>query len=250
MDLIVEIPLTLRNIIVAAIGLVFGSFVTALSYRLPRGESIAKGRSRCPSCAHTLTARDLAPVFSWLLHKGRCGHCGVNISWRYPAIEIITAVLFVLVVASSNTAGQMGLLLVITPVIVSLAVIDIEHEWLPNGLVAILALLVVALRWVSDGEVFVGLALAAGVVIAGLLINTGCKAYKGSGGLGLSNVKLMAVGAFALPLYSFLFFLTLTALLSVFCLAIWKWTRPNRTFSLCPAILASFWVCLAAEGLI
>ena len=57
---------------VGLLGLIAGSFITALSYRLPRGESIAAGRSKCPACGTTLTAADLVPVVSWLLTRGRC----------------------------------------------------------------------------------------------------------------------------------------------------------------------------------
>ena len=246
----VEIPLTIRLILAALFGLVFGSLVTALSYRQPRGLSIAKGRSLCPYCVHTLAASDLVPVFSWVLNKGLCRYCGANISWRYPAIEITTATLCVIGMALSTTPEKMWVLLAITPAIMTLAVIDIEHKYLPNGLVLILALLAGAMRWVSDGEVLAGLALASGVVILGLLVDAGYRACMVSEGLGLGNVKLMAVGALALPLEVFIFFLALTTLLSIFFLVVYKCMRPNYEFYFCSTILASFWFCLVAEGFI
>ena len=69
------------------LGAIFGSAVTALSWRLPRGESWAEGRSRCPSCGHTLGPLELVPVLSWALSRGRCRHCGARVSIRYPLID-------------------------------------------------------------------------------------------------------------------------------------------------------------------
>lgn len=75
------------------VGLTLGSFVTMLSYRLPRGLSIVRPPSSCPRCQTRLGARDLVPVFSWLCVKGRCRHCHWPISPRYPLIELVVALL-------------------------------------------------------------------------------------------------------------------------------------------------------------
>lgn len=87
----VETLLWLKAIAGVALGLVLGSFVTMLSYRLPRGESIVWPRSRCALCKSALGVRDLVPLFSWIFHGGRCRHCGGAISIRYPAIEAVAA---------------------------------------------------------------------------------------------------------------------------------------------------------------
>ncbi len=76
------------------IGLIFGSFTGALSYRLPRGLSIARPPSSCPTCGARLGARDLVPVFSWIFSKGKCRHCGQKVSARYPLIELAVALGF------------------------------------------------------------------------------------------------------------------------------------------------------------
>ena len=84
-------------------GLCFGSFVNALGWRLhkqlnakkPNPDlSILKGRSMCPHCGHTLSAVDLLPVVSWLSLGGKCRFCRKPISWQYPVVEMVTAVLF------------------------------------------------------------------------------------------------------------------------------------------------------------
>src|SRR4030095_3666933 len=73
------------------IGLVMGSAVTAISYRIPRGLSWIQGRSACPSCHVPLQVLDLMPVLSFAFSRGRCRHCGVRIPWRYPLTEIACA---------------------------------------------------------------------------------------------------------------------------------------------------------------
>jgi len=88
-------------IIIGLLGLIFGSFFTFLFYRLKSGDAILVGedakRSKCPICAHTLTWCDLIPILSWCINKGHCRHCRAPISIRYPLIEIVTAIIFLLI---------------------------------------------------------------------------------------------------------------------------------------------------------
>lgn len=92
----------LPYVIAGFFGLVFGSFLTFLFYRIKNKEAWLWGReaarSKCPSCQTTLKALDLIPVLSWILSKGRCRHCKQAVSIRYLLIELVTACLFVLVV--------------------------------------------------------------------------------------------------------------------------------------------------------
>lgn len=81
--------------IVFVYGIVFGSFYNVVIYRVPLDKSITKGRSMCPSCSSTLRAKDLVPLFSWLLLGGKCRYCSSPISPRYPIIESVTGILFV-----------------------------------------------------------------------------------------------------------------------------------------------------------
>ena len=77
-------------IIAAAIfGTIIGSFLNVVAWRLPRGESLTKPRSRCPECGHQIRAYDNVPVISWLILRGRCRDCGHPISARYPLVEAL-----------------------------------------------------------------------------------------------------------------------------------------------------------------
>ncbi|MER2520189.1 MAG: prepilin peptidase [Bdellovibrionales bacterium] len=90
-DLSVVDFLWFRGLAGIVVGLCLGSFVTMLSHRLPRKQSIIRPASRCANCGAALGVWDLFPVFSWLFLRGRCRRCGVAISVRYPIIELVTA---------------------------------------------------------------------------------------------------------------------------------------------------------------
>jgi len=83
--------LTFRLIAGLVTGLILGSFVTMLSYRLPRRLSIIKPGSHCPACKTPLKPRDLVPVLSWAAQLGKCRYCGTFTGWRYLLIEIVLA---------------------------------------------------------------------------------------------------------------------------------------------------------------
>ncbi len=85
--------LVYRTLVSGLFGLILGSFFNVLIYRLPRGENIAQGRSRCPACGHPLAAADLVPLISYLLLHKRCRYCQSPIASRYPAVEALTGVL-------------------------------------------------------------------------------------------------------------------------------------------------------------
>lgn len=76
------------------LGLFFGSFLNVCIVRIPRGESVVKPRSHCMGCGHLVRWYDNLPVLSWVLLRGKCRDCGAGISWRYPAVELLTGLWF------------------------------------------------------------------------------------------------------------------------------------------------------------
>ena len=113
--------------VIALLGASIGSFLTLVTYRLPREEAIGLSRSRCPSCGATLTVRDLVPVLSWLFSRGRCRHCHTRVSARYPLTEFFCAL------GTVATVWWYGLTLEALAVaglwwcIVAIVVTDLEH---------------------------------------------------------------------------------------------------------------------------
>ena len=117
------------------LGLIFGSFATALAYRLPRDGSISTGRSKCPNCGNQITALQNIPLFSWVALRGRCKHCGNKISARYPLTELATALAFVGAAAKFGFTPEAFIYAGFFWALVVLTVIDLEFKLLPNKIV-------------------------------------------------------------------------------------------------------------------
>ena len=125
----------LRIAVAVQLGLVFGSFLTVVTHRVPKGESLVAPRSRCPVCGTRLRNADNIPVVSWLLLRGRCRTCGARISPMYPLTEIATAGLFA---AAALTFDRVWVSVMIAPflgLMVALAIIDLRHRIIPNRVV-------------------------------------------------------------------------------------------------------------------
>lgn len=185
---------TVAAVIAFGLGLIFGSFASVVAYRVPRGENIVSGRSKCPSCGREITALENVPVFSYLFLRGRCRHCGARISIRYPLIELVTGALFAASVVLYGITLQAVLYSAFFWVLVVLTVIDLEHKLLPNRIVypsfvaGALGLVVVAL---VDGELgrLRGAAFGA-LVFGGFLFIV---AFIVPAGMGGGDVKLAFV---------------------------------------------------------
>ncbi|MFO7638531.1 MAG: prepilin peptidase [bacterium] len=118
-------------VLVALLGLMLGSFFNVCIHRLPRGESIVTPPSHCPRCRRRIRASDNIPVLSWLLLRGRCRYCRKPISARYPAVELLTGLLFVAAWARFGPGWDVLRALLLIGLLVVLAMIDLEHTILP-----------------------------------------------------------------------------------------------------------------------
>ncbi len=182
------------TVVTGALGLIAGSFLNVVAYRVPAGRSVVSPGSACPACGAPIRPRDNIPVLSWFLLRGRCRDCDGAISPRYPIVEAATAGLWgatVVVIGASWTLPAylwfvaVGLVLVLT---------DLDHQRIPNRIL------------------FPGLAVGAGLLLAGALLDgdldsyvralAGAAAYFGGlfvvalaarGGFGFGDVKLAAL---------------------------------------------------------
>ena len=176
--------------VAAAFGLVIGSFLNVVAYRLPRGTSLATPRSACPGCGTPVRPYDNVPVLSWLLLRGRCRDCATPISVRYPLVEAGTALLWlavVLVHADDVTMLVLGLVLV--TLLVPTALIDLDHRIIPNRLTGPAAVLAVGLGLALDPaggpERLIAGAAAGGFFLLAALAHPS--------GMGMGDVKLAGV---------------------------------------------------------
>lgn len=180
-------------LVVFILGLLFGSFLNVVIYRLPREESIVTPGSHCPQCNTPLKAGELIPVVSYLIQKGRCKTCGAQISSRYPKVELLTALLLTLQFHYFGFVFEFVFFAFLTLILVALTMIDYDLQIIPDELNLLLLVLgVVYLLVVRLPEVsLLGLLphLIGFVVGGGLFLLI---AVVSKGGMGGGDIKLMA----------------------------------------------------------
>jgi len=222
------------------LGLIFGSFASALVHRIPLGIGWGRQRSACPACAHVLGVRDLVPLFSWLFLRGRCRYCAAPIGMRYPLIELSTMMLCVLVGLVFGV-GLPGLVVMLAmPFLVAMLVIDLDHMILPDQLNIILFVLGLIYVFVSESLRF-ETALLGAVLYAGLLWVTGwvMRLLLRRDAVGFGDVKFFAVAGLWLGPMMLPLFLCLSGVIGVAFGVIWKKVRGGAVFPFGPALIAA-----------
>ncbi|MGY1779229.1 prepilin peptidase [Geodermatophilus sp. SYSU D01036] len=187
-------------------GLAIGSFLNVVVHRVPAGLSVVAPPSRCPVCENPIRARHNVPVLGWLVLRGRCADCGTPIAPRYPLVELLTGVLFVLVtwrLAELDEPAALPAWLVFTALGVALAFIDLDTRRLPNALVLpaypVLGVLLTGAAAVSgDWEALLRAGLGAGALFGAFLL----MALAYPGGMGMGDVKLAGVLGLVLGWFS------------------------------------------------
>ena len=184
--------------VLALLGLVAGSAVSAVAFRLPRGISWAVGRSRCTSCEAQLGVRDLVPLFSFLWSRGRCRHCGAPIGWRYPLTELLCAAWTMLLYLALGAVPAFPLLALWGYVLVTLMWIDLDYQILPDELTLLGTALGLAAAFTRPGggrEALLGIVLGSGVL---WLLGWAYLKLRHIEGMGGGDVKLAAMFGAAL----------------------------------------------------
>jgi len=170
-------------------GLIVGSFLTVVAYRVPRGESIVGPRSRCPACGAQIAAYDNVPVLSWALLRGRSRCCGEPISVRYPLTELGLGAFYAATVAVLwGDGGEIALGLVFVTMLLAVTVTDLEQRIIPNKILITAAVVGAVIAAAADPGSLPERAIAA--VAAGGLLFAAAWAYPR--GMGLGDVKLAA----------------------------------------------------------
>jgi leader peptidase (prepilin peptidase)/N-methyltransferase len=128
------VPPAFFYIVIGVIGAIIGSFLNVVIHRLPREESVVFPNSRCPSCSALIAFYDNLPVLSYLLLRGHCRHCKAQISPRYPAVEVLTGLLYIAIFWRDGLTVILPFDLIFISAIVALVFIDAEHMILPNAI--------------------------------------------------------------------------------------------------------------------
>lgn len=185
-----------RFLVGSGLGAIIGSFLATIVSRWPRGESVIRGRSRCDRCGRKLGPVELIPLLGGLLARGKCRGCGAAIDPIHPLIEVGSALIGGLCLLVFAMPG--GLILALGGwLLLTLAVLDARHYWLPDALTLPLAALGLTLGdWTlpaSFTDRAIGTALGAGALF---LLALAYRRLRGREGLGLGDAKLLgAIGA-------------------------------------------------------
>lgn len=178
----------------AVLGLILGSFLTVVVGRLPEGGSVIFPPSHCPACKTRLSARELVPVFSYLVQGGRCRHCQKPIPLRYLVIELASGLGFFVISVLRLGAPDFFTLLVLWLLAIAVTAIDLEHGIIPNALLLVSGILLLVSLLPSGWPAYVSAVEGGGLLFGMALII----AVAGRGGFGFGDVKYLGVIGVAL----------------------------------------------------
>lgn len=234
----------------ALLGLVMGSALNCLAYRIANNQKWSGGRSRCPDCGHALKAADLVPLFSYLFLKGRCRYCGKKISPRYPAAEALLAVVYVSLLLKYGLTLETLFLMILCGCLFCLSLVDLDTQLIPNRFLLIPAVGRLVFHLMTHGftlaalsaiwySLWHGLLLGGSVLILSLIMDK----VLGKESMGGGDIKLL----FLLGLYFDLpccFFLILTACVAGISLALALGAKKGIAFPFGPALALAGWITL------
>ncbi|CCU79390.1 Leader peptidase (Prepilin peptidase) / N-methyltransferase [Halanaerobium saccharolyticum subsp. saccharolyticum DSM 6643] len=175
------------------LGLLIGSFLNVIIYRLPEEKSIITPPSHCPKCGTRLKVIDLIPVLSFLSTRGKCRYCNTKISIQYPLVELLTGFLFLAAYLKFGISIQLFIYLLLISALIAVTVIDYKYMIIPNKITYPLIVISVLSAIIFDYlTIFQSL---LGIVIPSLLLLIVAFIFKG--GMGMGDVKLVAaIGGF------------------------------------------------------
>ena len=227
-------------------GLLIGSFIAALTYRVPRLVPWALGRSFCPRCKKKLSWFDNIPLFSYLLLSGKCRDCKKRISLRYPVIELVSGLSFVglgSIWGNYFHSSPIELLFMVFLFIVTLSilVIDIEHRIIPDNMVFVAIASVFLYLVILDRPIYIN--LLSGFISAFFLLILHL-ITKGKG-MGLGDVKFAILGGLVLgwpntPIWMFLSFI-IGAFVGI-VLILFKKASFGKKIPFGPYLVVSLWI--------
>lgn len=233
------------------LGLVMGSALNCLAWRIVHNEKWSGGRSHCAECGHELKTADLIPLVSYLALKGKCRYCGKKISPRYPIAEAVLAVVFVSLLLRFDLSIETGFLMVLCACLFCLSLVDLDIQIIPDrflviaGVSRFLFLLVtcgfnLGVLWDS---LWHGLALGGSVLLLSLVMDKVLHKESMGGG----DIKLL----FVLGLYFDLpccFFLILVSCFVGIALAMALGAKKGIAFPFGPALALGAWITLMVGG--
>jgi len=231
--------------IAALLGLIMGSFLNCLAWRLVHGESVMKGRSHCAVCGHVLGPLDLVPLLSWLLLKGRCRYCGEKVSARYPLAELACGALYGSMAWRYGFSAETLRFLLLFSVLLAISLVDLEDGWVPDRLLIAGAAGYLALLPLGPEPVKLlsrGLIGAAALFAPMLLLVLAADKLLGRESMGGGDLKLFALLGLYFGWKLGLLLVILSCFTGLAFAVIMGKAKPGKPFPFAPAMAAAAWI--------
>lgn len=243
---------TLRIILVVVVGLVWGSFLNVVIYRLPRDLSLVKPPSSCPKCGRPIKWYDNIPVLSYILLGGKCRFCGAKISVVYPLVESLTAICFLIVYFHNLRFLDLQFFAdcLFVSSLIALGFIDYFHQIIPDHIslpVLVLSLIYAPFRYdLNLSQALIGAVVGGGFLLIVYLIYL---FWRKKEGLGMGDVMMMLMVGAYLGLSRTIFTLLLASVVGAvvgifllkFCKKDLQFALPFGTFIAPAAFVALIW---------
>lgn len=233
--------------IVFLYGIVIGSFLNVLIYRIPRNESFVVSRSHCMSCGYQLKWYDLVPIFSYLLLKGKCRKCQKKISVQYPIVEAVNGILYLVVFAVNGWQITSIIYCIFTSLLIVLSVIDFRTYEIPKGIniaIGILGIVTIAFDIANWLNYVIGFCSVSLFLMLLFLLSKGRA-------IGGGDIKLMAASGLVIGWKANILAFFLACLLgSIIHTVRMKLTKEDHVLALGPYLaMGIFIAALWGEGL-
>lgn len=235
------------------LGLVMGSALNCLSYRIAHNQKWSGGRSSCPSCGHTLATKDLVPLFSWLFLKGKCRYCEKKVSARYPLTEALLALVYISLLWKYGLSLNLATHLILCSCLFCLSLVDLETQIIPDRFLLIPAVVRIGQLLYenrSDIKAFFiclipALVLGGAVLLISLIMDKILKKDTMGGG----DIKLLAVLGLFLSKYPIcvpegLMLLFVACIVGIIIGSILMKVDSETPFPFGPALAVGAWVTL------
>lgn len=233
----------------AILGLVMGSALNCLSYRLAHGQKWSgKSRSVCAACGHELAPKDLVPLFSWLALKGKCRYCGEKISPRYPLTEALLAVVYISLLWRFDLTVHTLSAAVLCSCLFCLSLVDLDTQIIPDrflvipAAVRIIELLAEGGFSALIGGIWPGLVIGGGVLVLSLVMDKVLKKDTMGGG----DIKLLAVLGMFLSFPECLLMVMFACVIGIAMAAILMKVDAETAFPFGPALSIAAWLTMLA----
>ncbi|MBU0707791.1 prepilin peptidase [Patescibacteria group bacterium] len=187
--------ITFTALLIFIVGINIGSFLNAIIWRLHTKEGFLRGRSYCPKCKTSIRARDLVPLLSYALLRGRCRDCQKHIDWQYPLVELITGVLFVITYLKFSLSEEFIVYAIYVSFLIVVFVFDLRHYlildrvMLPAGIVALFGSLILGVGFFN---ILIGIIIGGGFFFLQYVLSRG--KWIGGGDIRLGLVMGLMLG--------------------------------------------------------